>query len=492
MSLHSWHIVGGSLIKELNSLQQANATVPQQGDDMQEGGNSPDTENKAITLDMSRYEQTIVDETGGRLRHYLEPLKKLDSCLVHLCIHEMSNFDRRDLLSLADLPQLVFLEIAQRHVPESNFIDDFLIQAWGHSAASNGGFPALRMLRIHQCQLTIHALEDLRRFPVLDVVDIAGNFCDTKFGRSPVPGWIKQRPRDTLLMTYLETFLDQNLEGVDMMVILRYMDWLYLHGKLPLAGIPGSARPIPEKLFIQSDFDKHQIHLQYRDEFKKFIEDWTRKFRPPGPLDIYYRDEDDSENGEDDPGNINRSAGYSRTIGEQAFMRTLGKDHWDPDRETLLYYRIDPFEVFWLLGLLDYYKPSEGTSRMQFELGALAVPRHRYVYLELIPQGLYPSMFWKFSQDRSIYRRSREDDAKSSESESTAASSAQQQTHPTTADQDQQPQHHIGPAPSWAPRADDRKVSNLTASTTRNKRKGTVGDLLSSFGTPGVSSKKKK
>src|SRR5687768_15315905 len=102
MSLHAWDGLGDYL--HARSFTRARELLG--------AGEEHGAKELTIPMAMYRYCQEIVSPPCP-LSVYIDPLGKLDHCLVYICIDNVGRFEKNELLSLAKLDRLAVLELIE-------------------------------------------------------------------------------------------------------------------------------------------------------------------------------------------------------------------------------------------------------------------------------------------------------------------------------------------------------------------------------------------
>jgi hypothetical protein len=434
MSLHAWDGVGDYL--QARSFTRARELLG--------AGEGHQTKELTIPMAMYRYCQEIVNPPCP-LSVYIDPLARLDGCLVYLCIDNVGRFERNELLSFATFDRLAVLELIERE-PMGDGIDDRLIKGW--SQVAQQPFYSLRVLRISSQRHAVsqRSLDIVLRFPNLEIFDITALETMTKgrCGDFVHDEWKVTEPSGSLLVSYAEAYLDMRVEMS--MKSVAGLKTVFEDDRHEVVLVDDPRQPICRR-WLDQQLDKGLIDPDdYNIESQREVpclstyldEGWRALLRggprPTAPADIQGDNSiRDQENMTDD-------------------------------------------QVFWFLALLDQKKFHPEYESIQAQAAGVTLPRERFVSLRLRDPSTNPGQHRRLlNSKRLIYSRRRQ------LSETKSARDPLKRYH-DSAKAAKGAEKARDPAPSWAPRADDRREADLKP---RNKRQKTMGDLLSSLGMPG-------
>jgi hypothetical protein len=360
---------------------------------------------------------------------YTTPLQHLGDCLIYLCIDDVARFESHELISLTTIPRLAVLELLERN-PARSVVTDRLIRGWSEAGEPRQAFPSLRVLRISSSSHAVSedSLQYALMFPALEIFDTTVLPKERWRRASEIAhnhGWKVTKPKGSLFVSYAQAYLDGLLE-----VNTRYFE--------SLRGVITNDR---QRVILQDD----PRRLIYEEWKRRQVHDRPGK-EPDGPDLSSYLDD-----------------GWRAFLqGTYPLFATTdphkgARDMYD-DRPTLT---MDQAFLFLALLAQSKYDPGCGI-RAQAE--GLTLPREPFASLQLrssfVPEGQH---LRALDSDRLIFSRRRV----GTEEETSERSAAPR------------PPSHTDPPPSWAPRQDDRKVTDFKA----RKRQRTTADLLSSFGT---------
>jgi hypothetical protein len=386
---------------------------------------------------MYRYCQEIVNPPCP-LSVYIDPLEKLDGCLVYLYIDNVGRFERNELLSLATLDRLAVLELIERE-PMGGGIDDRLIRGW--SQVAPGAFPSLRVLRISSQTHAVSksSLDVVLGFPHLEIFDITALETMTKgrCGAFVHDEWKVTEPGGSLFVSYAEAYLDRSVE-MNMRSVAG-LRTVFEDDRHEVVLVEDPRQPICRR-WLDRQLDKRLIDPDnYNIAFQREVrclstyldQGWRALLRgdprPTAPTDIQ---------------------------GDNSSIR---------DQEDMT-----DDQVFWFLALLDQKRFHPEYESIQAQAAGVTLPRERFVSLRLRDPSTTPGQHRRLlNSKRLIYSRRRQQSDTNSERYRNSAKGVGEARDP---------------APSWAPRADDRRETDLKP---RNKRQKTMGDLFSSLGMPG-------
>jgi hypothetical protein len=433
MSLHAWDGVGDYL--QARSFTRARELLG--------AGEGHQTKELTIPMAMYRYCQEIVNPPCP-LSVYIDPLARLDGCLVYLCIDNVGRFERNELLSLATFDRLAVLELIERE-PMGDGIDDRLIKGWSQVAQqrpfySQQPFYSLRVLRISSQRHAVsqRSLDIVLRFPNLEIFDITALETMTKgrCGDFVHDEWKVTEPSGSLLVSYAEAYLDMRVEMS--MKSVAGLKTVFEDDRHEVVLVDDPRQPICRR-WLDQQLDKGLIDPDdYNIESQREVpclstyldEGWRALLRggprPTAPADIQ-------------------------------------GDNIIRDQENMT-----DDQVFWFLALLDQKKFHPEYESIQAQAAGVTLPRERFVSLRLRDPSTTPGQHRRLlNSKRLIYSRRRQQSDTNSERYRNSAKGVGEARDP---------------APSWAPRADDRRETDLKP---RNKRQKTMGDLFSSLGMPG-------
>lgn len=511
MSLHAWNILGACLKHESRlGISLDNTTG------IQDGKRHLDEE-MTIPMSMYRYCQEIVDPPC-QLSAYLDPLRGLDECLVYLCIDNVGRFDRREMLSLASLPQLAVLELIELE-PMGDGIDDRLIQSW-KQVGGDTAFHSLRVLRISSERHAVSkgSLNIVLNFPQLEIFDITALNTMTK-GRHLQHDWKVTEPRDSesMFASYAVGYLEGGVQ-LNMKNGMDNLRTVFEDDRRRVAWADDPREPLYHKWH-----DEQQKARAEAEQRKAREDEERRKARndePDLPVDYHASYEDDivigsridvgepdyeeadydglgfsipdeegcSEQGCSGP-DSDEDLGDDDRVREEPYLSDYLDEGWraflqgdsplsataDTQAGNSIQHQQDMTDdqVFWFLALLSQRKFDLRYGAAQAQVAGITLPMDRFVSLRLRnPSNNAGQRRRLLNLKRRIYsRRSLEsllDDWLT--------------TLPKKKKADTPRDPARDPAPSWAPRADDRRETDLKP---RSKRQKTMGDLFSSLGMPG-------
>jgi hypothetical protein len=426
MPLQTWDILAPSLLEEVYS-DASSFLVGREGAE------------KGVTVPMAicRYRQRIIDPSCP-LSVYTTPLQRLEDCLVYLSIDDIKGFEPHELFSLCTVPHLAVLELLEPD-PTSNVITDRLIRGWHEVGKKQQVFPSLRVLKISSNAYAVmeESLHHVLMFPALEIFDITADpddWCNAKEVARNY-GWRVTKPKGPVFVEYARVYLKGLVK-----VKTKYLERL-------------------REVFAD---DTQEVTL-VDDPRRVTYEEWKEKQPADCPGEERERANPDFSSYLDDGWRalLQGSHPLSATTDAQAKAEDMLHNHPSMTED----------QVFWFLALLAQkkYDPAFG---IQAQAEGITLPRERFVSIRLchdchprFPSGLHPVVL---SSDRLIFSRRRVGIDEGS-SERAAVSSMPPRKEP-----------HHEPAPSWAPRQDDRKTTGFKP----RKRQRTTADLLSSFGTP--------
>lgn len=388
-----------------------------------------------------------------RLSTYITPFMDWTEGLIYFCIDNVTRFQTHELIPLAKLRRLAVLEIVERQKDEESMIKDRLFRGWAEGEGER--FPALRVLRIasKSHQVSDKSLQYALSFPSLEIFDIIAlpsselrsdeakkiaDRCGWKVdevGNNIYKGHDGE-PEKNLFVSYAEA---------------------YLNGRVPVhkVGVLGF-----KKVF---DNDKQGV---------VWVDNPRRLLYPKGEKSRETEDEKSRET-EDEKRKAEEGGGHVEANSKKPDLRDYIDDGW----QTILkgthplsrlakfsmewnrnHFDMTKDQVFWFLALLDQCQNGEKQPAIQRQAAGVTLPGDRFVTFTLCDAayGKHDDKVELYKQ-RLIFSRSR--DAKARRQRAEAA------------------EQRSDPAPSWAPRPDDRREENLQAP---KRQKRSVGDLLSS------------
>ncbi|KAL1837177.1 hypothetical protein VTJ49DRAFT_4187 [Mycothermus thermophilus] len=445
-TLHQWECVAANLVPHCQEWLQEEEKVREEQRQNPHSHMAWDQygqdEGGTLCMEMYRWDWDIYIPAERLIPSLRMPRKAAETCLTHLCLDQVERFPLDQLASIADL-RLTLLELVQASEPQGNVVlKDQLCRAWARRAESAGGFSALRVLRItSKWHLMSNAgLMDLRSLPKLMIVDITRR---PQSDRDPlplngrVPGWKRGPKGRTVFETYAQAYLGRCVktyagEAED-------MKRMYKDKECPLMPIRDHRHLSPIEVY----------------RLKRGSSDGE------GTVERIWPAKDDGVDELDESTTLQTEADIRR------MQATDDIPAWARVEETWRSSHIHPWEVFAWLGLVDYHTPDpEDAGKVQLEACKIPVPRKRFVHVWLRGTSGNPDAgVQKKGPKRYVFCRCREDDSGGENEQK-------------------------DPAPSWAPRADDRRVKDLNAR--KRKRQDTVSDLLSSFGVPEGSNSSKR
>jgi hypothetical protein len=441
MSLHAWKILSSGLIGA--SFVRAYKT-------REEGHNNQVT----VPMAMYRYCQEIVNPPCP-LAQYTLPLCGMNH-LAYLCIDNVAHFESHELVRLAYMSQLVVLELIERD-PIGTRISDRLIKGWTELAENFvvkiSPFPALRVLKITSRTHAVSeaSLRHVLEFPALQIFDITAFPAQRwRMARDIAAGygWKATKPEGSVFVSYATAYLDG------------------------LVAVPPSG--VDE---LRTAFEDDRLQLPIVGDPRRDM------------VEVYYQDlEDDraewgDEEGEEGEEGENKGPDFSdylddgwRTLlqGNHPLSKT---DHSQAASNTQHQPEMSDNDVFWLLSLLDLheYDAEKAAIGIRTHLAGITLPWSRLVSLRLRnPSNAAEQSRRLLSSQRLIFSRCRRE--ASAGDDGAPELSRAQASRPSDREEATVPEARAL-EPSWAPRADDRRETDL-----RPRKRQKVGDMFSSFG----------
>ena len=195
-----------------------------------------------------------------------------------------------------------------------------------------------------------------------------------------------------------------------------------------------------------------------------YLDDVWRKFLEPHPLHDRYADEDDQS----DQAGLSDEDDQDELSGEDD--SDTGATRRAPNSE------FPDHESFWFLALLDqlehyhHRQPPSPRPTPRGEVAGLTLPLRQFVSLQLrCPPSLAYRRTRVLNAGRVIFTRQRPAVPAPAAEESQDGPAPPQNKHARPSAEE--------PAPSWAPRADDRQTTNL-----KPRKKQKLADVFSGFG----------
>jgi hypothetical protein len=381
-----------------------------------------------------------------RLSTYITPFMDWTEDLIYFCIDNITRFQTHELIPLAKLPRLAVLEIVERQKEES-LINDRLFRGWAEGEGER--FPALRVLKIgsRSHQVSEKSLQYALSFPSLEIFDIialpssglrsdeAKDIADRCGWKVDEAGGNIYRRRDgevakSLFVSYAEAYLDGRMpvHKVGVLGFKKVFDndkqevvWVDSPRRLLYAEREKGREMEDEKTNVEGDVGHVEAEPEKPDlcDYTGIDEGWRTLLQGTHPLSRLAK-----------------------------FSMDWNTNHYDMTKD----------QVFWFLALLDQCQ--EGGKKqpaIQRQATGVTLPGDRFVTFTLCDAacGSYDDRYALYQQ-RLIFSRSRDAEARRQRVEAKERSD---------------------PAPSWAPRPDDRREENLRAP---KRQKRSVGDLLSS------------
>ncbi|KAK4157681.1 hypothetical protein C8A00DRAFT_11477 [Chaetomidium leptoderma] len=434
MSLHAWDTLSSCLLSA--SISRASRAITE---------NKTQQDTVTGPVGIYRYCEEIIDPPR-ELSVYTAPLRALEGCLVYLCIDNVARFETYELFALATLPQLAVLELAEDWESTANGIGDWLPRGW--SELGDGAFTGLRVLKITSERHTVSErwLQKVLEFPRLEIFDITTPW-PSRLRHNPRVsriaadcGWKVAVSRGSLFVSYAEAYLDGRTAvhpSCD-----KGLTWLFDNGRRQVALV---------------DDPRARIYERYNDEVEA---NKQAGLGPPNKPDLStYLDDGWQtllQNGLPGSATTDTQASKDEDMSDDQVFWTNNQVFLTDD------------QAFWFLALLDQKEYKKDRVPIQAQMAGVTLAEGRFVSLRLHNSSRTAEQRRRHrTVGRILFSRSREEANANAGSKSSPRPRPPKKTEP-----------HLGPAaPSWAPRRDDRRETNLKP----RKKQKTVGDLLPSF-----------